>query len=211
MTVTINRGARVLFTGDSITEGGRNASDDGDLGSGYPLLVASQYGATHPNDRVEFLNRGVGGNRVRDLRARWDADCLSLEPGVVSIMVGINDTCRRYDSNDATPIADYERDYRHILRSTRDRLGAQLVLIEPYLLPVRPEQSWWREDLDPRISVVRQLAAEFGATLVPVDGLLARAAADSRPEVWCPDGVHPTPAGHALLARAWLAAVDPAS
>jgi lysophospholipase L1-like esterase len=206
--MTISPDSRVLFIGDSITDCGRDRDNDSDLGRGYPLLVAGQFTATHPNAGVEFLNRGNGGNRVCDLLDRWDRDCLKLEPDVVSIMIGINDTWRAFDKNDPTSTVDYERDYREILRQTRETVGAAIVLIEPYLIPVRDDQHGWRADLDPRIGVVRRLAAEFGAALVAADGAFAQAAASSRPEVWCADGVHATAAGHTLLAREWLAAVD---
>jgi lysophospholipase L1-like esterase len=205
--MTITPDSRVLFIGDSITDCGRDRDNDRDLGRGYPLLIAGHFTADHPNDGVEFLNRGNSGNRVPDLLARWEDDCLKLEPDVVSIMIGINDTWRRFDKNDPTSTADYERDYREILRRTQESLAAQLVLIEPYLIPVRADQHEWRADLDPRIGVVRRLAAEFGALLVAADGAMASAAAASGPEIWCADGVHATPAGHTLLAREWLATV----
>jgi lysophospholipase L1-like esterase len=149
----------------------------------------------------------VGGDTARRLRERWEADALALEPTVVSVLVGINDTWRRYDAGRATPVEAYEEDYRAVLDATRDRLGARLVLVEPFLVPVEEAQHAWREDLDPRIGVVRRLAAEYRATLVPADGLFAAACVRSEPAAWAHDGVHPTPAGHGLLAGAWLDAV----
>jgi acyl-CoA thioesterase I len=195
----------VLFIGDSVTDCGRSFENDANLGSGYAALIAAWYSALHPQQEVGFLNRGISGNRVRDLRARWASDCLAPRPTLVSVLIGINDTWRRYDSNDPTSTADFERDYRAILDSTRDTLGARLVLCEPFVLPVPADRKAWRVDLDPRIQVVRQLAGEYGATLVPLDGIFAQAAAARRdPAFWTPDGVHPSPAGHALIAQAWL-------
>jgi lysophospholipase L1-like esterase len=196
----------VLFIGDSITDAGRNREDPSSLGSGYAAMAAGRFIADNPGHRVRFLNRGIGGNRAIDLVSRWDTDCLAHKPDVVSVMIGINDTWRRYDSDDPTPVEDFAERYRRVLTATVDQ-GASLILLEPFLVPVR-EQLWdWREDLDPKVVVVRRLAHEFGATLVPTDGLLAQAATESSPQEWSSDGVHPTPAGHALIARAWLAAV----
>src|SRR5437016_4454777 len=81
---------------------------------------------------------------------------------------GVNDMWRRYDDDDPTSVEDFEANYRKLL----ERLGgtAALILVEPFLLPVREEQWSWRADLDPKIQVVRRLAYEFGATLVPADG-----------------------------------------
>lgn len=207
VTLDVPRGGRVLFIGDSITDAGRDRSRADSLGCGYALMASAWFGAEYPDRRVTFLNTGISGNRVRDLRARWRSDCLDLAPNVVSVLIGVNDTWRRYSDADPTPVEDFERDYRHILELTRDRLGAGLVLIEPFLIPLSADQHRWREDLDPKVEVVRKLAGEFGATLVAVQA--AFAATGAPPTAWTNDGVHLTPAGHALLAREWLRAVVP--
>jgi acyl-CoA thioesterase I len=199
---------RVLFIGDSITDAGRSRTNNAELGSGYPHWIAAWYSARHPASNIIFLNQGISGNRVRDLRSRWKTDCLEHRPTLVSIMIGVNDTWRRYDSGDITSAEDYERDYRAILESTRTSSDAHLVLCEPFLLPVPEDRRSWRVDLDPRIHIVRQLALEYEAVLVPLDGIFAQASAAHRdPSFWLPDGVHPSPAGHALIAQAWLQAV----
>lgn len=208
MTVPVPHGGRVLFIGDSITDAGRDRSRDDDLGTGYAMMAGAWFTARHPGHRARFLNRGVSGDRVRDLRARWGSDCLALAPQVVSVLIGVNDTWRRYSEDDPTSAADFARDYRHILESAR-RLGARLVLIEPFLIPLDDAKRAWREDLGPKVDVVRQLAAEFDATLVAVDELFQAADVDNR--MWTNDGVHLTPFGHALLAQQWLRAVTPAA
>ncbi|MEJ5197522.1 MAG: SGNH/GDSL hydrolase family protein [Anaerolineae bacterium] len=207
MTTLIEDNALVLFQGDSITDAGRNYADPADLGTGYAMLVAAWFSAAYPEKRVRFLNRGISGNRVRDLRQRWQRDCLDLRPTWVSILIGINDTWRRYDSGDPTSAEAFERDYRAILTATRDRLAARLIICEPFLLPVPDDRIAWREDLDPKIAAVRRLAREFDALYIPLDGLFAAAATRREPAFWLPDGVHPTPAGHALTAQAWLRTV----
>ncbi|MFB8032484.1 hypothetical protein ACFC5Z_05930 [Streptomyces sp. NPDC056004] len=94
--------------------------------------------------------------------------------------------------------------------------GTQLVLIEPFLLPINgvieagaaligeEERRQWRTDLDPKIQAVRQPARAYDAHLLAADGMFAELAATNGPEYWAADGVHPTPAGHAALAAAWL-------
>ncbi|MGV9267617.1 hypothetical protein ACWDRR_23500 [Kitasatospora sp. NPDC003701] len=62
----------------------------------------------------------------------------------------------------------------------------------------------WRTDLDPKIQAVRGLARKYSAHLLAADGMFAGLAATTGPEHWAADGVHPTPAGHAALAAAWL-------
>ncbi|MBL7076011.1 MAG: SGNH/GDSL hydrolase family protein [Kiritimatiellae bacterium] len=207
MEPVIEPGATMLFQGDSITDAGRGALDPENLGAGYAMMAASWFSAAYPEHNVRFINRGVSGNRAVDLEQRWERDCLDLKPDWVSIMIGINDTWRAFDSNDPTATEDYESAYRTILTQTVNQLGSHLVLIEPFVLPFPEDRKAWREDLDPRIQVVRSLADEFDAILVPMDGIMNAAAEKRDPDFWAPDGVHPTPAGHALIAQSWLRAV----
>ncbi len=210
MTTLLRTGDRVLLTGDSITDWGRDRDQPDSpwgLGHGYAGIIASLAAARRPDLQLSFLNRGVGGDTARMLRDRWQRDALDLRPDVVSVMIGINDTWRRYDSGTPTGVDEYEEHYRAVLDATREHLDARLVLVEPFVLPVQDGQEAWREDLDPRIHVVRRLAVEHGAVLVPADGLFAAAATRAPAATWAFDGVHPTPAGHGLLAEAWLDAV----
>lgn len=200
--------SRLTFHGDSLTAAGRRPAHPQDLGHGYVRLVAEALGGFHPG--LHVANRGVSGFRVRDLRAAWQADVLADPPDVLSVLVGVNDTWRRYDRNDPTSVADYVRDYRHLL-DTAAGTGARLVLVEPFLVPVTGGQWTWREDLDGRIHAVRRLAGEYDALLLAADGLLNQAARQAGdPAKLTPDGVHLEPLGHELLAAAWLDLVLPA-
>ncbi|MCX7846838.1 MAG: SGNH/GDSL hydrolase family protein [bacterium] len=200
--------ARVLFQGDSITDCDRNRNDDNNLGSGYPAMIAAWLSALYPCRNITFLNRGISGHRVKDLLARWKTDCLDLQPTWVSILIGINDVWRRYDCNDPTSLQDFVAGYRELLRQIRAATKAHIILCEPFLLPVHPTLDRWREDLDPKIGAVRALAREFHTYYVPLDGLFAAASARREPAFWAADGVHPTPAGHALIAQAWLRTIQ---
>ena len=198
----------VLFQGDSITDTGRDRNDDSNLGSGYPALVSAWFSALHPSMKVRFINKGVSGDRTKELLKRWDMDCIDLKPAWVSILVGINDTWRRYDSHDPTPGSVFEDNYRTLLQKVVSQLNARIIICEPFLLPVPDDRIAWREDLDPKIATVRKLAREFKAIFIPLDGIFAQAAVQREPSFWLPDGVHPSAAGHALIAQAWLKAVQ---
>ena len=200
--------SRIVFYGDSITDAGRGRSEsrpNENLGSGYASQAAAQLNAQYPAWELEFWNRGIGGNRVFDLEERLEADVLALEPDVVSILIGINDTWRRYDSGVLSPLGEFTQSYRRILQRLGES-GAQVLLLEPFLLPVPEDRRAWREDLSPRIEAVRDLAREFSLALVPLDGLFASASTQRPSAFWLPDGVHPSPAGHALIARHWIEA-----
>ncbi len=196
----------VLFFGDSITDAGRRAEQNNNhgLGHGYAALVASLLMARYPQLNLRFTNRGVSGDRAVDLEARLERDVLAERPTVVSVLIGINDTWRRYDKEVVSPIPEFDACCRRILARIRDELDARLIIGEPFLLPVPPDRAAWREDLDPRIHAVRQIARDFQAAFVPFDGLFAAAASRQNLDYWAPDGVHPSPAGHAMMAEAWI-------
>ena len=201
-------GDTILFQGDSVTDCDRDRSDHYSLGSGYPALIAAYLGSHFPHLQLSILNRGVSGDRVYDLASRWETDCLQLRPNWLSILVGINDTWRRFDSGITSPIAEFEATYRRFLDQAAEHTQARLILCEPFVLGFPPDRLNWRVDLNPRIEVVRQLAAEYSALLVPLDGIFAAACTQAEPAFWAADGVHPTLAGHGLIANAWLEAVS---
>jgi acyl-CoA thioesterase-1 len=184
----------VVFAGDSVTDCGRRTDPEA-LGDGYVRDLWNDLGPQRPR----IVNVGISGNRAVDLRERWATDVLAHEPHLVSVLIGINDTWRRYDEDDPTSTEEFEAAYRAILEPVR----AKLVLVEPFLLAVKEEQHEWRDDLDPKIEVVRRLAREFDALLVPADVEFNRHAESVGATTLADDGVHPTAAGHQLLADLW--------
>jgi acyl-CoA thioesterase I len=193
----------ILFYGDSITDCGRVPSNPDSLGQGYVYLIAAQLLANEPDVNLKITNRGIGGNRIQDLENRLQADVLDLKPTVVSILIGINDTWRRYDSNVKSDIAEFKASYARVL----DRIsatGARIILMEPFLLPIPEDRRKWREDLDPRITSIRELAWDRQLPYLPLDGIFAAAATSTGHAYWAGDGVHPSLAGHGLIAEHWL-------
>jgi lysophospholipase L1-like esterase len=152
------------------------------------------------------INKGLNGNRIYDLEARWTTDVLALRPTVLTVKIGINDTWRAFDRNLPSPIGKFRAAYTRLLTSARQHLPADLYVITPFLLPVEPEQHEWLDDLAPRIEVALDVATEFGARLIRADLFMPQAAAEHGAATLAPDGVHPSPLGHRLLAEAWLTA-----
>jgi acyl-CoA thioesterase-1 len=208
MATPFKKNQKILFQGDSITDAGRKRDDAHSLGGGYAKLAAGWLMALYPELGLRFINRGISGNRTKDLLKRWEADCLAIQPDILTIMIGINNTWRRYDRNDPTPVEQFEDEYRQILDRTKKETGARIVLIEPFVLPHPEDRKTWREDLDPKIEVVNRLAKEFGALLIPLDAIFAEACKRQQPAYWAPDGVHPTLAGHAFIAQTWIRYVE---
>ncbi|MFF4169400.1 GDSL-type esterase/lipase family protein [Streptomyces sp. NPDC001744] len=203
---------RLLFAGDSVTDTGRDREDPASLGDGYVRLVAEALRAGAPADRTPptVLNRGVSGNRLRDLEARWETDVLAPGPSVVTVLIGINDTWRRYDRGLPSPVPEFEAALGRVLALAEERCAPRLFVMTPFLLPADPGQETWFEDLAPRTEAVLRAAGSRGATVVRTDLALLRAAAEHGPAALAPDGVHPSPLGHRLIAEAWLAAAGAA-
>lgn len=196
----------VLFQGDSVTDCGRARENLYDLGVGYPMIISSLLMHKLAGMNIKFINKGISGNRSIDLVNRWQEDCVDLKPTVVSILIGINDTWRRFDNNDETTAEQFEANYRKILDETK-KLGARIIMIEPFVNPYPDDRKAWREDLDKKIHVVRKLAKEYGAILVPTDGIMNAGFAVTPDNYYSADGVHPSYAGHGLVAEAWCKAV----
>jgi acyl-CoA thioesterase-1 len=198
-----NNNSTVLFQGDSITDCGRNYETD-DLGNGYVKKIADYFSIFHSGKNIRFINKGINGHKACDLANRWTKDCIELKPDYVSILIGINDTWRRYDCNSITTAEEFENNYRILLDRIKNETNAKIILMEPFIIPVKPEMSNWYEDLQPKISIIRKLAIEYNAVYISLDGPLAEECAKLSKEQIAEDGVHPTDLGHSIIAKRWI-------
>jgi lysophospholipase L1-like esterase len=204
MSINFSKHDTILFIGDSITDCGRRLDIQRKMGNGYVFILYSWLSALYSELELRFINKGISGNRVRDLLARWKKDCLKFKPNIISILIGVNDTWRRFDLKDPTSPIDFEKDYKNILEQTQKNIQSKLVLCEPFLLSCGNVTKEWHEDLEEKIKVVHKLAADFNAILVPLNQIFLNAVKKAPPQYWAEDGVHPTPAGHALIAQSWI-------
>ena len=202
-------GKLILFQGDSITDGNRykDKASEWDLnhqiGHAYPYVIAATLGARHPERGYVFKNRGVSGNQIAELYGRWTRDTLPFKPDILSVLIGVND-----QGEFGSDPARYERIYRAMLDEARAvNPAVKFVIIEPFILPV----GQWAENWDARYAKMRlyqeaaaRVAKDYGAVFVPLqDKFLALAAQYGAP-YWIWDGVHPTEAGHGVIAFEWM-------
>lgn len=117
----------ILFQGDSITDAKRNrdipqANFGQALGVGYCNYVAARLLRERPGDNLQFYNRGVSGDRIVDLYARWKVDAINLKPDVISLLVGVNDTWHEFSHHNGVEVDRYEVVYRMLLAYTKQQL-----------------------------------------------------------------------------------------
>lgn len=202
---------RILFQGDSITDAGRNRevlpeSNTG-YGAGYPALVAARIFGDHLGNDYNIINRGISGNRVVDLYARWKVDCLNLKPDVLSILIGVNDTWHsKVERDNGVEVERYKLIYDMLLEWTVKTLPEiKLVLMEPFVLETGAVTADWLPEIAERGQVVKELAAKYNAVFIPCQQIVSDAAAKAGELHYIlRDGVHPSVMGHQVLADAWL-------
>lgn len=206
-----------IMIGDSITDAGRSEGGeetqwmpDVGLGRGYANLVHAIIKANRPQDKIRIINRGCSGNTVVDLKNRWQKDVLDYKPDWLSVSIGVNDVWRQFDcphatENHVTPEI-YRTTYRGILEQVRPQLKG-LLLIKPHYLNTN-RQDPMRKKIDEYGEMVAELSKEFNATLVDpqarFDSFLQHYHSTSLG--W--DSIHMNTAGHMVIARAVLDAID---
>ena len=208
--MVIHPKSKLVMIGDSITDCDRarpigEGSFDA-LGTGYVSLVDGLIQSTCPAMRIRIINMGVSGNMVRDLKARWQGDVLDLKPDWLSIMIGINDVWRHFDTWLQTewqvPLDEYERTLEGLISTTLPMLKG-LVLMTPYFIePNRADAM--RVMMDRYGDVVRALAQKYQVLLVDTQAAFDDVLKGLNSMALAEDRVHPNLIGHFVLARAFL-------
>lgn len=207
---------KILFQGDSVTDAGRERGilvPNRGLGSGYVNLIASRLSCDNPGMKV--YNRGVSGNRIADAYARWIEDTLNIEFDILSILLGINDTGFGLRMNIGSKPGRFEFIYDCMLYEVKEKNpDCTIVLIQPFIFKMKDESNncdifndWdiWSSEIGERGEIVKNLSKKYGARYLPMSDIFCRAQAEIAPaEHWSSDCIHPTLAGHELIARSWI-------
>ena len=198
---------KILFQGDSITDCGRDRADIHNLGNGYPKYAAELIKNAHPETDFEFINLGISGNQTKDLVDRLQSDFIDIQPDLVSIHIGVNDTWHRAAERNWLGNDVFEAQYKKVLTEIKEKTNAKILIIEQFLLPVE-DKLYFREDLNGKIDITRKLAREFADFFIPLDGLMAQAAVDKGADHWSDDGVHPNENGAKFIAAYYADAFE---
>jgi len=207
----IPKGTTILFQGDSITDAGRDraqyyANSHSGMGNGYVYQIVTELLAIHPGDQINCYNRGISGNKVYQLAARWKDDCLNLNPQVLSILIGVNDFWHTLRSDYGGTPEVFDQDLRALLKTTQELLPElKIMLGEPFAVKGGTAiTSEWTGGFPPYQQIVRQIATDFNTSFIPYQKVFDEALEKAPADHWCPDGVHPSMAGAFLMKEAWL-------
>lgn len=210
----IQPGNTILFQGDSITDAGRDrkSADQPNrqrpMGKGYAWLAAASMLVDRPDDDLQIFNRGISGHKVFQLAERWQQDCLDLKPDVLSILIGVNDIWHMLNGKYDGTLETYETDYHALVERTKQALpNVRLVICEPFVLRCGAVDEKWFPAFDGYRAAAKRVSDKANAIFVPFQTMFDQAVAYAPPKHWAADGVHPSPAGAALMANAWLNAV----
>ncbi len=210
----LGKHSKLVMIGDSITDAGRaqpvGEGLGGALGSGYVSLVDALLGAAYPELGIRVVNMGTGGHTVRDLQARWQPDVLNQKPDWLSIMIGINDVWRQFDSPLRTETHvlpdEYERTLDALLSQTRPAVQ-NIVLLTPFYIEPNHADAM-RARMDEYGAIVRRLSEKHGTLFVDTQAAFDAVLMALYPATLAWDRVHPSLTGHMVLARAFLRTVE---
>lgn len=194
----------IVFQGDSITDAGRNRDRDSERGIGYPTLVAGELGYKYPAE-YDFINEGVSGNRIVDLYARIKRDIIQRKPDYLTILIGINDVWHEINERNGVENKKYFNIYCNLIEELRAVLpDLKIFILEPFVLKASATAKEWnvfRRETEMRAESAKAVAEKYGLFFIPLQEKFDEAATKAPASYWLSDGVHPTAAGHELIAR----------
>lgn len=201
----------ILLQGDSITDVGRSREDNASRGHGYATLTAARLMLDHPG-RFNVLNRGVSGNRVVDLYARIKADFINLKPDYLSILIGVNDVWHEIDFANGVDNDKFYRVYCQLIEELREALPSlKIYILEPFVLNGPATESHFdtfHREVCLRAESAKKVAEKYDLVFIPLQEKLDSLCSVCESTYWLGDGVHPTAAGHELIARELTAAIE---
>jgi acyl-CoA thioesterase I len=142
----------IVAVGSSSTAGAGASSPD----ASYPSRLAVDLGHRFPHNRITVVNRGVNGEEVRDMLARFQSSVIAEKPDLVLWQVGTNAVMR----ND--PLAPANSLIRDGVRQVK-AIGADIVLIDPQFAP----RVIRKPEIDGMVDLLSAAAKDASVDLFP--------------------------------------------
>ena len=199
---------RILFQGDSITDAGRDKRNYHHMGAGYPKFVVQLLTEKYPEIDFEFINFGISGNRTGQLFDRLTQDCISFQPDIVSVLIGVNDVWHRYSAESVkTTDEQLALNYKCILDRIKNETGAKILMLQPFT--EGEDQAHMRADVEAVKLIVNTLAEKYSDAYIKLDDLMHANEHYGEVHYFTKDGVHPNPTGAAFIAKLYVEAISP--
>lgn len=193
----------ILFQGDSITDCTYPRQYPTELGNGYVTMTAGRITLDYPG-KYQCFNRGVSGNRSIDMYARIKKDVLNLKPDILTVLIGVNDVWHEFESENGVSAPKYEMLLKLFLEEVRQELPeCKIFLLEPFVLRGTANEAVFeafRAEVLLRAAACKRVAEAFGLPFIPLQDKISALAAVTGNSYVLHDGVHPTAAGHCLIA-----------
>ena len=194
---------KIVFLGDSITDSGRNYNDIDSVGIDYVSMIKQQLCCK----KYHVINKGIAGNKIADLYGRLQKDCIDLKPDIVCILIGINDVwhfMKEQYYNIEKEMERFQNIYESMVLEIKNVGINTVIVLEPFVLPQVEQHKKWRNDLDLRIHIIRNIAKKYQCLFVPIDGEINVCGIHYGYKLYSEDGVHPTQKEHELIAQQFL-------
>lgn len=204
---------KILFIGDSISDYERTRPVGEGLfnawGRSYVADVGSLLGCMYPEMHLRIVNMGIGGNQCRDLEARWQTDVFDQNPDWVSVLIGINDVWRQFDSPEikeqhVSP-EDFRTCYERLIKSTLPRVKGMILMTPYFMEPNRDDPM--RRRMDEYGAITKELAEKYHLTLVDLQAGWDKLFQHMHPMNIAWDRVHPNQTGCMYIAKQFLSAI----
>ena len=207
------KGSKILFIGDSISDFDRKRPVGEGLfnawGTSYVADAGALLGCMYPEMHYRVVNMGISGNQARDLEARWQTDVMDQHPDWVSVLIGINDVWRQFDSpemkEEHVSPEDYEACYERLITRTLPHVKG-MVLMTPYFMEPN-RQDPMRARMDEYGAIVKKLADKYHLVFVDLQTGWDKLFQHMHPCNIAWDRIHPNQTGHMYIAKQFLDAV----
>jgi lysophospholipase L1-like esterase len=201
--VKLKKGERIVFLGDSITQGGVGAN-------GYVTLIKKALQKKHPELGITIIGAGISGNKVPDLQRRVDRDVIAKKPTLVFIYIGINDVWHgENDPKRGTSKEKFEAGLKEVIGKIT-KAGGRVILCTPSVIGEKNDGSNKNDKkLEEYAAISRRVAKELKIPLCDLRKAFLNYLKKNNPKnasskILTTDGVHLNPEGNKFVAGVML-------